>query len=47
MWSSDNRFVLYPGLRGIIVIDTHIGVVRELLDARTFTGLGVVPLDES
>jgi hypothetical protein len=47
VWSSDSRFVLYPGSRGLIVVDTHNGDVHELLSNRTFTGLGILPLTES
>lgn len=47
-WSSDGRFVLYPGVvRGIWVIDTRNGDVNELMDDRTFTGVGIVPLTGS
>ena len=47
-WSSDGRFVLYPGVvRGIWVIDTQNGAVSELMDDRTFTGVGIVPLTGS
>ena len=46
-WSSDGRFVLYPGVRGIWVIDTRNGNVEEVLVTRTFTGLETIPLSRS
>lgn len=47
IWSSDGRFVLYPGSRGLVVVDTAGGEVHEVLAVRTFTGLGVLPLSGS
>jgi len=47
-WTSDGRFVLYPAAtRGIWVVDTQIGNVAELMDDRTFTGIGIAPLTGS
>lgn len=46
-WSSDGRFVLYPGRRGIWVVDTRDGEVQEVLPARILTGLAVIPLGSS
>jgi len=46
-WSSDDRFVLYPGSRGIWVVDSASGESEPILADRTFTGLGVLPLGES
>jgi hypothetical protein len=46
-WSSDGGFVLYPGLRGIWVIDTSNGTIHQILETHTFTGLGILPLSES
>jgi hypothetical protein len=46
-WSSDGRFVLYPGVRGIWAIDTGNGNVEGILTSRTFTGLGIAPLGGS
>jgi hypothetical protein len=46
-WSSDDRFVLYPGSRGIWVVDTANGESEPILADRTFTGLGVLQLGES
>ena len=43
-WTSDGRFVAYPGTRGLIVVDTSSGEVNEVLDDRIFTGLGIIPL---
>ncbi len=48
VWSSDNRFVLYPGgggrgLRGIVVVDTEDFSVQQVVSSETLTGLGVVP----
>ena len=45
-WSSDGRFVAYPGSRGIWVVDTR-GETVEILANRTFTGLEMLPLGES
>ena len=45
-WSSDDRFVLYPGSRGIWVVDTASGESEPILADRTFTGLGVLPIGE-
>jgi len=46
-WSSDGRFVLYPGTRGIWVVDTLTGNAEQLLTDGTFAGLGVLPSGES
>lgn len=47
-WSSDGRFVLYPAVvRGIWVIDTQNGDVAEVMDDRTFTGIGIAQLTGS
>jgi hypothetical protein len=46
-WSSDGRFVAYPGSRGIWVVDTFSGETEQLLVNRTFTGLEMLPVNES
>jgi len=46
-WSSDGNFVMYPGRRGIWVVNVHNGRVEQVLDAHTFTGLGTLPLSSS
>jgi hypothetical protein len=46
-WSSDGRFVAYPGSRGIWVVDTFSGETEELLVNMTFTGLEMLPVSES
>ena len=46
-WSSDGRFVAYPGSRGIWVVDTRGGDSVEILTNRTFTGLEMLPVGES
>jgi len=46
-WTSDDRFVLYSGTRGIWVVDTASGESEPILADRTFIGLGVLPLGES
>jgi hypothetical protein len=46
-WSSDGRFALYPGGRGIWVVDTSSGSAEQVLTNRIFTGLGIAPLDGS
>lgn len=45
VWSSDGRYALYPGLRGIVVLDTTDGVVRELMPTDIVTGLGLFDFD--
>jgi len=44
VWSSDGRFVLYPGERGVWAIDTVDGDSKALLTDRVFTGLAVTPI---
>ena len=46
-WSSDGRFVAYPGSRGIWVVDTRNSETMEVLANRTFTGLEMLPIGES
>jgi hypothetical protein len=46
-WSSDGRFVVYPGPVGIWVLDTVSGETEEILPNRTFTGLGMLPVADS
>ena len=46
-WSSDGRFVAYPGSRGMWVVDTFSGETEELLVNMTFTGLEMLPVSES
>jgi len=47
-WSSDGRFVLYPGaVRGMWVIDTQNDIATEVMAGRTFTGLGITPVGDS
>ncbi|HEY6627685.1 MAG TPA: hypothetical protein VI193_01720, partial [Acidimicrobiia bacterium] len=45
VWSSDSRYVLYPGLRGVVVLDTSDGTVRELMPTDIVTGLGLFDFD--
>jgi hypothetical protein len=45
-WSSDGRFVAYPGSRGIWVVDIR-GETVDVLTNRTFTGLEMLPVGES
>ena len=47
VWSSDGRFALYPGTRGIWVVDTTSDSAEQVLTNRIFTGLGIAPLDGS
>lgn len=47
VWSSDSRYALFPGLRGLIVLDTADGTVREMMPAEIFTGLAVLDFDET
>jgi hypothetical protein len=47
IWSSDGRFALYPGSRGIWVVDTSNGNADQVLTTRIFTGLGIAPVDGS
>ena len=44
VWSSDGRFVLYPGERGVWAIDTVDGDSKAVLTDRVFTGLAVTPI---
>jgi len=46
-WSSDGRFVVYPGPVGMWVLDTSNGETEEILPNRTFTGLGMLPIAAS
>ena len=44
-WSSDSRFVVFPWLRGIIIIDTvDAGRTYEELTSRHIRAVGVIPL---
>jgi hypothetical protein len=43
VWSSDGRFVLYPGQGGIVIADTEDFGVDVVLAERSFTGIGVIP----
>lgn len=47
VWSSDSRFALYPGSRGIWVVDTSKETAEQVITNRIFTGLGIAPLDGS
>jgi len=47
VWSSDGRFVLYPGERGIWAVDTVDGDSEVVLTDRVFTGLAVTPIGGS
>jgi hypothetical protein len=47
VWSSDGRFVLYPGERGIWAIDTVDGDSEVVLTDSVFTGLAVTPIGGS
>lgn len=44
VWTSDGRFVAYPGARGLIVVDTSSGEVNEILGDWIITGVGILPL---
>ena len=46
-WSSDGRFVVYPGPVGMWVLDTSTGEAEEILPNRTFTGVGMLPIADS
>jgi hypothetical protein len=46
-WSSDGRFVVYPGPVGMWVLDSLSGETVEILPNRTFTGLGMLPISDS
>jgi hypothetical protein len=43
-WTSDGRFVAYPAVRGIAVLDTADQSSERVLVERVFTGLGVLPV---
>jgi hypothetical protein len=42
-WSSDGRFVIYPGVSGVVVVDTADWKVDVVLDTYVITGLGALP----
>jgi hypothetical protein len=44
-WSSDERFVVYPAVQGITVLDTADQSSERVLFERVFTGLAVLPID--
>ncbi|HSJ85260.1 MAG TPA: hypothetical protein VLA91_15780 [Acidimicrobiia bacterium] len=46
-WSSDGRFVIYPGERGVWAIDTVDGDFEAVLTDRVFTGLSTTPIGGS
>ncbi len=47
-WSSDSRFVVFPWLRGIIVIDTvDVGRTYEELTSLQIRAVGVIALSDS
>jgi hypothetical protein len=46
VWSSDGRYLLYPGQGGIVVADTVDFGVDVVLTEFSFTGVGVIPGDE-
>jgi hypothetical protein len=44
-WSSDGRFVAYPGAQGITVLDTADESADRVMVDQVFTGLGVLPIE--
>jgi hypothetical protein len=45
-WSSNSRFVMLPGYRGITIIDTNGGGTSESMSGDTFISVGIVPFGE-
>jgi hypothetical protein len=45
-WSSNSRFVMLPGYRGITIIDAKGGASSESMSDDTFIAVGIVPLGE-
>jgi hypothetical protein len=43
-WSSDNRFVLVPGIRGLTVFDTRGSRLDYVFGDRTVMGVAVLPV---
>jgi hypothetical protein len=43
-WSSDGRFVVYPAVQGVTVLDTADRSTDRVLIERVVTGLGVLPV---
>ena len=43
-WSSDSRFVLIPGFRGVTVVDTETSSVQTVMRNEIVQGVGVIPL---
>jgi hypothetical protein len=43
VWSSDSRYLVYPGQGGIVVADMVDFGVDLLVTERSFTGVGVIP----
>lgn len=42
VWTPDSRFVLYPGLRGVFVLDTEGGMGQKILDSEIVVGLSMI-----
>lgn len=47
VWTSDSRFVLIPGSRGVVVTDTQGTPPEYVLANQRFVTLGVIPLTSS
>lgn len=45
-WSSDNRFVLVPGTRGITVVDTRSSRLDHVFGDRTVLGVSILPISD-
>ncbi len=43
-WSSDGRFLLVPGIRGLFILDTEINETHLVLGDRAVVGGGVLPM---
>ena len=41
-WSSDSRFILVPGVRGLSVLDTRNGRLTSVLEDRTILGASIL-----
>ncbi|MGA8040935.1 MAG: hypothetical protein WCA93_12580 [Acidimicrobiia bacterium] len=45
-WSSNGRFVVFPGTRGLFVAEPNTGELAETMSADVFISAGVLPLSE-
>lgn len=46
-WTSGGEFVVFPGFRGVLIVDSRTGRITSVLDHLTVTGVATVPVDLS